>query len=125
MLPLVGRDGRDLGRRLGVVRLLLVALERLDEVAHGVGPEEPGDLDDEADPQPRRARFGDVGALLAQLAAQIPAWRRSLPAIVPNARARRSSFSIAASASYRAIASRSSFRLIRLWAMSVGLTLES
>src|SRR5215210_5189446 len=46
--------------------------------------------------------------------AQISAWRRSLEAIVRKADDRRSSGSIEASASYRAIASRSSLRLARL-----------
>ncbi len=48
------------------------------------------------------------------------AWRRSLPAIRWNASARRGSFSIAASASYRTIASRSSLRLSRLCSTSMG-----
>ena len=57
--------------------------------------------------------------------AQMSACRRSLPAIRSNAAARRGSFSIADSASYRTIASRSSFRLSRLCSTSMGGTATS
>ena len=68
MFALVGGDGRDLGRRaLGVVRLLLVALERLDEIRDRLGPEQPGDHDDEPDAGSRRARRRDVDAELREL----------------------------------------------------------
>ena len=57
----------------------------------------------------------DVRAGRVSFAAQMSAWRRSLPAIRRNASARRGSFSMPASASYSRIASRSSRRLARLW----------
>ena len=56
------------------------------------------------------------------LRAQMSAWRRSLPAIRRKASARRGSFSMPASASYRTIASRSSLRLSRLCSTSMGGT---
>ncbi len=67
VLALVGGDRGDLGRLLGVVRLLLVALERDDHVGDGLGPEEPGEQDDEADARPRPLAGRHVGAELAQL----------------------------------------------------------
>ena len=68
VLSLVGGDRRDLGRRLGVVELLLVALERLDHVAHGMRAESAGEEEDRPDAQPRPARLRDDRAELAQLA---------------------------------------------------------
>src|ERR671910_1243980 len=57
VLALVGGDRRDLGRAaLGVVGLLLVALERLHEVRDRSGPEQAGHEHDEAD-----AGSGTVG----------------------------------------------------------------
>ena len=114
----------DLGRGvLGAVRRLLVALERLDEVGDGRGPEQAGGEDDEPDAHPRPAgrRHGPRRGRAASMA-QMSAWRRSLPAIRRNASARRGSFSIVASASYRTIASRSSLRLSRLCSTSMGGT---
>ena len=68
VLALVGGDRGDLRRSaLGAVRLLLVALERLDQLRDGRRPEQPGGQDDEPDPDPRAAGRRDVGAEVAQL----------------------------------------------------------
>ena len=68
VLALVGGDRVDLGRCLRGVGVLLVALQRLDQVADGVRPEQPGDEHDGADAQSRAARLGHGRAELAQLA---------------------------------------------------------
>ena len=69
VLPLVGGDGRDLGRRaLALVRVFLVALERLHEVGDRAGPEQPSDEHDEADPRPRAIGGRNGRPELGQLA---------------------------------------------------------
>src|SRR6185369_2451925 len=47
-----GRDRGHLRRGLGLVDVLFVALERRHEVAHGPGAEQPGQQDDDRDPEP-------------------------------------------------------------------------
>src|SRR3954452_20747797 len=68
-----------------------------------------------------RTRAGPAGGTAAPSSrrrlAQMSAWRRSFSAMWRNADARRGSFSIPASASYRTIASRFSLRFSSLWAM--------
>ena len=101
-----------------VVGRLLVALERLDEVRHGVASRAAARRDDEPHPQPRpRRRRARTAPSSRSRVAQMSAWRRSLSAMCRNAAARRGSRSIEARASYRTIASCSSLRLSRLWAM--------
>ena len=109
-----------LATALRVVRLLLVALERLDEIGDGLRPEEPGDHDDEPDAGPRRACRRDVDAELRELRrpdlGMTPLvggdpLERSGPVRLPFDRR---------SASYRTIASRSSFRFSRLVRTSIG-----
>ena len=99
---------------------LLVALERLDEVADRPGPEQARQPDDRPGPEPAARR--PAARLRRGRAAWLPRLRRG------GARCRRSSgtqrpagdpSSIVASASYRTIASRSSLRLSRLWATSI------
>ena len=91
VLALVGRDRRDLGRGLPGVGVLLVALEGLDEVADGACPEDPGQADDQSGPEAGPGRAGGTVAPSSRsLPAQTSAWRRSLPAIVRKAAARRS-----------------------------------
>jgi len=69
VLALVGRDRLDLWRRgLALVDLLLVTLERGHEIAHGLGPEDPGEQDDDPDARPRAGRGRrNLHAGLAQL----------------------------------------------------------
>ena len=78
------------GDALGRVQVLLVALERQDEIADRVRPEEPGDEHDRPD---AKARAGAARArrrrATRSLPAQTSAWRRSLPAIDLKASARR------------------------------------
>src|SRR4029079_8191288 len=56
VLALVGGDRGYLRRGLGLVDVLFVALERRHEVAHGPGAEQPGQQDDERDPEPGPGR---------------------------------------------------------------------
>ena len=81
VLALVGGDRLDLGRRLAVVDLLLVALERGDEVADRAASRRArATRMMNADPQPRAgsARAGRRRPSSRSLPAQISAWRRSL-----------------------------------------------
>ena len=123
VLALVRRDRLDLGRDLAGVDLLLVALEGLDQVAHRVRTEHAGEDDDRSGSAgAARPAAGRSPRARAACRAQISAWRRSLPAIVRNAAARCGvAVSIPASASYRTIASRSSFRFVEaLLDVSIG-----
>ena len=80
------RSPRLRASALGVIGLLLVALERLDELADGLRPEDPRDEDDEPDPGSgppgRRARRPRARV---SFAAQTSACRRSFEAIRSNA----------------------------------------
>jgi hypothetical protein len=99
MLSLVLGDGRDIGSRLskGLVELFLVALEGLDQVGYGPRPEQAGEEDDDADPRAGPGRVGrDDGAGLGQLG-------RPDVGVPP-------------------LVARSSFRLSRLVAVSMGGT---
>ncbi len=66
VLAFVGGDGRDLRRRLAVVDVLLVALERGHQVRDRLRSEEPSEKEDDgnAGPGPRRRRGYDRAALL-------------------------------------------------------------
>src|SRR5439155_24349926 len=64
---LVGGDRGDFRRGLGVVQLLLVALERLDQIGDGAGAEQPGDGNDDPYPESRRPRWGHIGTTFAEL----------------------------------------------------------
>ena len=73
VLALVGRDRGDLGRRLGVVEVLLVALEGLDEVGHGPRPEHAGEQDDHPDPASGALGGGTSAPCSRSLPAQMSA----------------------------------------------------
>ena len=119
VLPLVGGDRGDLGRRLRLVQLLLVALERGDEVGHGPRPEDPGEQHDDRDAKPRPGRRRrNVGAALLELAGPdvgvAPLVRRD----PRNAAARRGSFSIAGEGVVEEDRVALERRFSRLWAVS-------
>jgi hypothetical protein len=67
MFALVGRDRLDLRRALGRVQILLVTLEREDEVPDGVRPEQARDEHDRPDPHPRTGGLGHVRAECPEL----------------------------------------------------------
>ena len=66
MLTLIGSDGFHLGRALSRVDLFLVALERQDQVANRVGPEDAGDDDDGSHPEARPGRLRNIRPALGQ-----------------------------------------------------------